>query len=198
MCSPASMIITKNDVLYSVPSNSHEITVRENNLDDSTTQPNFVRIEITPPNNDYSQPLDKWIYSVDQDFLPGWYVKEVDERRARKKLKQWYYDHIKRQCTDAPNQNQTAGDFATQTAGYKSTQRAGDKSTQRAGIKSSQTAGYWSTQKAGDNSTQTAGINTVQICYWYDGNEKKIATRKINAEQANKPYKFQKGKWRKL
>ena len=172
MCQPASFIVTKDNVFWKHGSNSHEQIMKENNLTDSKDQrpPDFVRVEITPPNNDFVLPFEKWVYKVDQDMLPDWYVKDFDEERIRKELPKWYDSHIKGQITDINNITQTASDRSTQTAGYRSTQTAGDRST------------------------QTAGVGTVQICRWYD-NGWQVATRIITEETANKPYKCIKGVW---
>jgi hypothetical protein len=191
MCKPASMILTKDDVLWAKGNNSHEIIIKNNNLKDDTTSPNFVRIEITPPEKDcrpqYDAPLNKWEYRTDQDFLPKWYVASVDEERARKVLPAWYESHIVGQLTDANYITQTAGNSSTQTAGNFSTQTAGDVATQ--------TAGNFSTQTAGNFSTQTAGINTVQICRCYIGSDYKTFFRIITEKEANKPYYFKDGVW---
>ena len=196
MCQPASFIVTKDNVFWKHGSNSHEQIMKENNLTDSKDQrpPDFVRVEITPPNNDFVLLFEKWVYKVDQDMLPDWYVKDFDEERIRKELPKWYDSHIKGQITDINNITQTAGYRSTQTAGYRSTQTAGDDSTQTAGYRSTQTAGDESTQTAGYRSTQTAGVGTVQICRWYD-NGWQVATRIITEETANKPYKCIKGVW---
>ena len=90
---------------------------------------------------------------------------------------------------------QTAGNCSTQTAGYKSTQTAGNESTQTAGYKSTQTAGNESTQTAGNCSTQKAGDRSVQIVRWYDDKKWTVSTRVITEIEANKPYKFENGKW---
>ena len=99
---------------------------------------------------------------------------------------------------------QKAGNWSTQKAGYKSTQKAGnwstqtagDESTQTAGDESTQTAGYESTQKAGNWSTQTAGVNSIQIGYWYDDSgDYQVVSRIVTKDMADKPYKFETGKW---
>lgn len=90
---------------------------------------------------------------------------------------------------------QTAGYWSTQTAGDWSTQTAGDGSTQTAGNWSMQTVGNWSVQTAGDGSTQTAGKDSVQIGYWWEDMQYKVAVRKVTKRMANKPYRFERGKW---
>ena len=124
MCQPASFIVTKDNVFWKHGSNSHEQIMKENNLTDSKDQrpPDFVRVEITPPNNDFVLLFEKWVYKVDQDMLPDWYVKDFDEERIRKELPKWYDSHIKGQITDINNITQTAGYRSTQTAGVGTVQ----------------------------------------------------------------------------
>ena len=88
MCKPASFIITSSSILW-CDSDSHEDIIKKYNLDDSTCNPNFVRVEITPPDNNYSIDISTWEYRVDQDFLPDWYNSENCERFAREELKSW-------------------------------------------------------------------------------------------------------------
>jgi hypothetical protein len=57
-------------------------------------------------------------------------------------------------------------------------------------------SGDESTQKAGYKSTQKAGVNSIQIGYWYnDDNNYQVVSRKVTKTMADKPYKFEKGKW---
>jgi hypothetical protein len=156
------MILLKDKVLIGKTTNSHSMILEQHNIKDEELKPNFVKVEIVPTNNNYMLPLEQWVYNIDQDYLPDWYVHEVDELRAREALKQWYREHIELQNTDTPNSKQTAGYYSTQTAGSCSTQIAGDQSTQTAGSCSTQIAGYGSIQTAGDRSTQKAGSGSTQ------------------------------------
>ena len=63
-------------------------------LDHGPMRENFVRVEITPTDDDLTVPLDEWIYCVDQDYLPDWYVEEVDKKRCFDALKTWAIKHI--------------------------------------------------------------------------------------------------------
>ena len=66
----------------------------------------------------------------------------------------------------------------------------------QSGNESTQTAGKGSTQTAGNESTQTAGVNSIQIGYWYDDDiNYRVVSRKVTKTMADKPYKFEKGKW---
>ena len=94
MCSPASLIVTRTKVLFSELTDRHEDIIKEFGLDDSTESPDFVRVEIVPEDDNYKLPLSKWVYRVDQDFLPEWYSPEEAELAARATLKVWDKHHI--------------------------------------------------------------------------------------------------------
>ena len=94
MCSPASMIVTKNKVHWLPWCDSHEEIIKKYGLNDTGRDPGFVRVEITPENNDYRIPHDKWGYRVDQDYLPDWYNPIECESAARAELPAWYEKHI--------------------------------------------------------------------------------------------------------
>jgi len=90
MCNPASFVMTKERVFWSKTSDSHEDIIKEFNLcADGVRGSNIVRVEITPPNGNLSLTLSQWIYSVDQDDVPGWYDAKTAERECRVKLKAW-------------------------------------------------------------------------------------------------------------
>ncbi len=179
MCNPASFVMTEKRVYWSKKSNSHEDIISEFQLEelDQPTNVQLVRVEITPPNNDFTAKQSLWSFKTDQDILPKWYLPKDAERRIRRALKDWRTWWFSTQIagngstqtagynstqTAGNGSTQTAGDGSTQTAGYKATQTAGDISTQTAGYNSTQTAGNGSTQTAGDGSTQTAGYIATQ------------------------------------
>jgi hypothetical protein len=77
MCNFKSGIWTRKGMLYSLDYDSHEKLIIDNNLDDTTLSPDFVRIEIIPINNmieDYGD-VGKWRLKIDQDCLPKWFTK---------------------------------------------------------------------------------------------------------------------------
>jgi hypothetical protein len=91
MCEPASFVVTKKRVFWSKRSDSHEDIVDEFKLKERDARKNytFVRVEIVPPNRDYSLPFSKWIYKLDQDLKPDWYDAKDVEKRCRMHLKDW-------------------------------------------------------------------------------------------------------------
>ena len=90
MCRPASMVLTKDAVLWSRRSESHEDIIREYELHaDGVGGPNLLRVELTPAGNDYRLPLDEWAFRCDQDIMPPWFDAEPDVARARNALPDW-------------------------------------------------------------------------------------------------------------
>ena len=179
MCTPASLVLTKDKVFFSKVSNSHEDIIEEYCLAaDGVRGPNVLRVEVVPPKDDYSLPIEEWDYRVDQIVLPEWVDAMRDEQRTRTALKEWNKYHCCTQENLRVNAQmvggfmvvQSAGNEATQTASFKSTQtaslhatqKASNHTTQTAGGLSTQTASHYSTQTAGGLSTQTAGSWSTQ------------------------------------
>ncbi len=90
MCRPASFVLTRESIFSGSKSESHEDIILEHGLHaDGVRGPNIVRVEITPPVDDFRIPLDQWVYKLDQDELPPWYDAEEAEARVRKVLPDW-------------------------------------------------------------------------------------------------------------
>ena len=93
MCMFKSMLLLK-DKVFCPNYDSHEDMINETGMEHGPMRENFVRVEITPPHDDLTVPIDKWKYKVDQDYLPEWYVEEVDKPRCFDALKAWAVKHI--------------------------------------------------------------------------------------------------------
>ena len=89
MCKPFSAIVTRNAVLWSRNSDKHEDTIAENHLNDKTTAPDFVRVELTPQNMDFRKPISEWLFKVDQDYLPDWWSHEWADTIIREEAARW-------------------------------------------------------------------------------------------------------------
>ena len=92
MCEPASFVITKDKICWSKNSEFHEDIIAENNLKDVANvqgEPVLVRVEISPPDMDFRLPIEKWVFRIDQQELPKWFVKKDAEKLVRKKCKEW-------------------------------------------------------------------------------------------------------------
>ena len=95
MCAPASMILTKDSVLWSKTTDSHEEIIREFGIRDAVGGvPQIVRVEITPPHGNFEAPAKDWTYKLDQDHVPAWYEAEEGERRTREALPAWIAEKI--------------------------------------------------------------------------------------------------------
>jgi len=90
MCKPASMVLTKDKVFWSMNTDSHEDIIAEYKLHaDGKHCPNILRVEIVPPDGDMTKPPSKWVFGYDQDVLPKWADAEHDEKRTRVALRDW-------------------------------------------------------------------------------------------------------------
>jgi len=95
MCNPASFILTKDNVLFSRTSDSHDVIIADNYFRDDFFTPQFVRVEVTPPDRDFSRPFHEWRFRTDQDLLPDWYDPEEAEAACRRRLPLWARWHLK-------------------------------------------------------------------------------------------------------
>ena len=93
MCQPCSMIVTCDNVYWSRNHENHTKIIEEMNLKEIglAGKVEIVRIEVTPPNDDFTKPLDQWVFKTDQtdDMLPNWYDAEKAEAAVREKLPAW-------------------------------------------------------------------------------------------------------------
>lgn len=90
MCEPFSCIVTKERVLWSKGSESHEDIIEEHGLkSQSLFTPDFVRCELHPPGWDYSTDPVSWSFVVDQDFLPIWFDSEEVAARVIREAHNW-------------------------------------------------------------------------------------------------------------
>ena len=95
MCNPASFVLTKTNVFWSTKTQSHSDIIEEFQLHETGAKGvNIVKVEITPENSNYSLPIEKWDYRVDQDILPDWYDESECETRTRKALIEWAKHYV--------------------------------------------------------------------------------------------------------
>ena len=97
MCKLKSLILLK-DRVFCPDYDSHDSMLKELGIEDTRKNAErlFVRAEVSPKSlksNDISD-TNKWVFIVDQDILPEWYVEEIDEERARNAVKEWAKTHI--------------------------------------------------------------------------------------------------------
>ena len=180
MCEPASFVVTKKQVFWSLKHDHHNRIIEENKLKERNVRGEylFVRVEIVPLNRDYTLPPSKWVYKLDQDLRPIWYNDEDVELRCREELKEWRKQKLclpgkKKTITDGHiiccggtveawgNSTVEALDNSTVTASGNSAVEALDNSTVKALDNSTVKALDNSTVKALDNSTVTASGNSA-------------------------------------
>ena len=89
MCNFASFVLTKDKVFWSDNSDSHTDIIKEFGLHEyGANGPNILKVEIFPTTKiKYLRDYDNWEFKIDQDIMPEWYNKDLDESRTRKALK---------------------------------------------------------------------------------------------------------------
>ena len=95
MCKLKSGIILK-DRVYVGETDSHTELLKELGIEDTFENASkiFVRAELIPTDNDVFSNIDSWEYSVDQDILPDWYMKDFDRERMVEAVKEWANNHV--------------------------------------------------------------------------------------------------------
>lgn len=95
MCCFKSGLILKDRVF--IPDyDSHVDMLKELKISDDKPIPDFVKVEFLPPANPDLDPSDysNWIYRIDQDVLPEWYVDEIDRKRFIEEFKIYVKDKV--------------------------------------------------------------------------------------------------------
>ena len=91
MCQIKSGLILKNKIICPLDHDEHHRMIIENNINDTTVNPQFVRYEITPNDGDvFNHHIKNWVFQVDQDYIPDWFDKKEAERKALQELKKWW------------------------------------------------------------------------------------------------------------
>ena len=93
MCHYKSALVMK-DKVFMPNYNSHSTMLEKLGITDDKCNPNFVRVEVTPPDGSIFSDISNWNYRVDQDFRPDWYVAEYDEQRTRESITLWAKDRF--------------------------------------------------------------------------------------------------------
>ncbi len=95
MCKLKSAIIMKDRVF--IPDyDSHSDMLAELGIEDTRDNAErlFVRAELSPRNGDVFTPLDEWVFTVDQDIRPDWFVEGYEKERMAAVVKEWVKSHI--------------------------------------------------------------------------------------------------------
>ena len=97
MCKFKSGICLKDRVF--VPDyDSHSRMLEELHIEDDFAHASkvFVRVELSPDDDDKTSDVDGWKLKVDQDVLPDWWGETVDLPRIKDAVKAWCDIHVLR------------------------------------------------------------------------------------------------------
>ena len=164
MCNPASLVITKDAAFWSMNTDSHEDIITEHGLSqDGVRGPNILRVEITPPDGDFSAPATEWRYKLDQDIMPPWHDAAEDEKRARVALTEWIAARVIREGAKKVCSGRFfVSDSATVRASGSATVEAYDSATVRASDSATVRASGSATVRASGSATvEASGSATV-------------------------------------
>ena len=95
MCRFKSGIILKDRVF--IPEyDSHQKMLDELGIEDNSQNAKrlFIRAELVPRDGNVFSDINNWVFIVDQDILPDWYVKDYDKQRMVEAVKEWAKNHI--------------------------------------------------------------------------------------------------------
>lgn len=124
MCEFKSAIVLK-DRVYVADHDHHDEMLTELGISDVRMDPPFVRVELSPVDDNKESDVDGWMLKVDQDILPDWWVEEVDLPRIKDAIKAWQAEHV---FTDGTHEVKDGIYYASGNA----TVRASDNATVRA------------------------------------------------------------------
>lgn len=95
MCRLKSAIILK-DRIFMPDYDSHSDMLSELGIKDDylAASKKFVRVELSPVDNDAFSDIDSWVLKVDQDIKPEWFDEDTYLPIMREKVKEWAKDHI--------------------------------------------------------------------------------------------------------
>jgi hypothetical protein len=89
-----SAVFTEHAIFWSKISDSHEDIIKEFGLNDKLDEPQIVRVEFVPPNEDYRKPFSEWTLQIDQDKIPEWFSEKYATEILRKEVKKWSKWHV--------------------------------------------------------------------------------------------------------
>jgi hypothetical protein len=92
MCKFWSCIVDFDGDVYSNPmKDSHSDIVLPDKYKDNTANKDelqFAKVEIVPPNNDVFEPINEWIFTIDEERKPTWWSK-FHEKQCYNELKKF-------------------------------------------------------------------------------------------------------------
>ena len=175
MCRPASFVLTKNKVFWSLETDSHEDIVAEYKLSENGVRGiKILRVEVSPNNGDLSRPLKEWEFGYDQDLLPSWVNEKKDKKRVRLALKQWAKaklftkgEHVVKKGSVYLSGSSSAKLFDSSSAklfGHSSVELFGHSSAELFGHSSARLFGHSSVELFGCSSAKLFDSSSAEQC----------------------------------
>ena len=95
MCKLKSAIVLK-DRIFMPDYDSHSQMLEELGIKDDYlgASKKFVRVELSPEDDDVFSDIDGWVMNVDQDITPEWFSAEECRPRMVEAVKKWAQSHI--------------------------------------------------------------------------------------------------------
>ena len=96
MCRMKSGIILK-DRVFVPPYDSHTKMLEELEIEDTKANAGrlFVRAELYPKDGDIRSDVNSWVFNVDQDIVPDWFVTEYEEERMIEAVEKWKSEKVR-------------------------------------------------------------------------------------------------------
>ena len=95
MCKLKSCIVLK-DRIFCPDYDSHDKMLSELKIKDTRENAErlFVRVELSPIDDDVFSPINTWRMKVDQDIRPEWFLEETERPRVVEAVKEWAKEHV--------------------------------------------------------------------------------------------------------
>jgi len=95
MCKLKSALVLK-DKVFCPDYDSHDKMLNELKIKDTVENAErlFVRVELSPNDEDVFSDINTWDMHVDQDIVPEWFVAEAEKPRVISAVKIWAEKHI--------------------------------------------------------------------------------------------------------
>jgi hypothetical protein len=204
MCNVKSGIILKDRVF--VPAyDSHEKMLKELGIKDDRRTPNFIRVELSPIDGDMFTAVEDWKYRVDQDFRPDWYVPEVDEKRMRAAVKEWYDEHVFIRKNDlnivAKNNDcyylKDCGNATVEASGNATVEAYGNATVRASGNATVEAYDNATVEASGNATVEAYGNATVVIPSWSSNKKENIVLMQNSTlKDCNAKTLYQSGDWK--
>ena len=199
MCRFKSAIILK-DRVFITDVDSHTELLEQLKIADTkeNAEKLFVRAELYPENDDVFSNINNWVFNVDQDILPEWFVKEYDKQRMVEAVKKWAENHIYIDKENIKVSGKAYLKNCKNVSCNNSTVRAYGNSTVTAYGNSTVYVYDNSTVRAYGNSTVKAYSNSTVVIAVYSSNKKENIKLSDNATLKDCKTKtiYQSGDWK--